>query len=331
MKTIYPLLLATLIAPSGAHAAFAPEQGFSGNVALIMGSGSDSNNLSVEQDARLNGLSSEADSESQGIIGVLGTVEYTFGEYLNKQVYAGTSREDIATGSLAFEIGYRQKFESGMIVDFSTLPTVISGEVWADPYAVGVERKEADLSGNVLRLKVSNIAGSQFGLDMAAGKSEVDDEQSGSHPTANLTPEEQQKMVRERDYFFLKSDYRFVLDEGMGVVTPSLNIIHSNAEGNALAFNSFGGEVSYGKKMNRHGLVVTLSAAARNYEEENPIFKKTREDVDMGVFLAYEYEDILGYEDWSAISLIGGSKQNSNIDFYDATQYIVTVGLDYKF
>ncbi|WP_117233891.1 DUF2860 domain-containing protein [Vibrio maerlii] len=327
MNKLSPILLSTLVLSLPSYAGLAPESGFSGNVTFLAGVSSDTNNLSVEQDAILTDLNSGADSEAKGIAGILGTVKYTFGEYLNHQVYAGTSREDIATGSLVFEIGYRYKFESGMIADFSTLPTIISGEVWADPHAEGVAREETDLSGNVVRFKLSNIAGSNFGLDIAAGESEVDDE----HSAFDLNPEEQKLMVRERDYFYLKSDYRFVLEDGNGIVIPSINVISSDAEGDALAFKSLGGEVSYAKKIDRHGFVLTLGATARDYDAENPVFNKTREDKEFGAFLAYEYEDVLGYKDWAFISLLGAKTLQSNIDYYDLNQYIATVGLDYKF
>lgn len=273
----------------------------------------------------------EGDSENQGLLGFLGTVQYTFGESLTHQVYAGTTREDIATGTIAFEIGYRHQLSGGTILDVSVLPTLISGKAWADPYAVGVNRNETDVKGNVGRLQLTNIGGTAFRTDFAIGQSDVDDELSGAQDKLGLTDEEVGLLDRERTYVYAKAGYPFILPNQAGVFVPSMVYFNSDAEGGALSFDSYGIELNYAKRIGRHGFVVTLDASDRQYDEANPIYGKAREENEYGAFLAYEFGGLMGYEDWSFITLLGLRTIDSNIDFYNSEQVLASVGVDYKF
>lgn len=332
MKYIFPALVLSTVLTAPVFAALAPEQGFSGNVTVLTGITSNSSNLDVEQDRTQSepDLYASGSGETNISAGLLGAVQYTFGDTLNKQFFMGTSREDIVTGSLAFEIGYRQQLASGMVVDVSVLPTLISGDVWDDPYAVDQAREESDLTGNVIRMQLSQIAGSHFDIDMAAGESDVDNEKSGTKGLG-LSIEDQALLKRERKYYYLKTGYRYVLEDHQGLVMPSLNVFSSDSKGEALSFFSYGGEISYARKINKHGFVLTASAAKRDYDAQNPIYQQTREDKEFGVFFAYEYADVMGYENWALVSLVGAKTIQSNIEYYTSEQYVVSIGLDYKF
>ncbi len=107
-----------------ANAALAPEQGLSGNITVLSGVTSNSSNLNVKQDKwqSENALGRKGSDEVSLTAGLLGSLQYTFGDSLDKQLFMGTSREDIVTGSLAFELGYRQQLTGGTIVDFAVCP-----------------------------------------------------------------------------------------------------------------------------------------------------------------------------------------------------------------
>ncbi|MCK8087440.1 DUF2860 family protein [Vibrio sp. 1CM8B] len=332
MKHIIFLFLASLTLAPHSFAALAPSEGFSGNMTFLTGFTANSSNLNVGQSNHQSqaDLMSSGNTEAEGMVAVLGSVQYTFGALNHKQFFLGTSRDDIITGTLAFEIGYRQQVESGMVVDFSILPTLISGEVWDDPYAVDSNRKETDLTGTVVRMQLSRIMGSNFNLDVASGESDVKKENTGLKGLG-LTDEERALMIRERKYFYLKSGYQYFLKDGSGILTPSMNVFSSDSEGDALSFLSLGAEINLAKRYGNHGLALTLNAAKRSYDKENPIFNKTREDKDFGAFVAYEYANIFDAKNWSLVSLLGAKTTNSNIEYYQSSQYVVSVGVDYKF
>lgn len=332
MKHIISLFLATMMLASPSYAALAPSEGFSGNMTFLTGFTANSSNLDVGQSNHQSqtDLMSSGATEANGMVAILGSMQYTFGALNHKQIFLGTSRDDIITGTLAFEVGYRQQLESGMVIDFSILPTLISGEVWDDPYAVDSKREETDLTGNVVRMQLSKMMGTNFNIDMAFGESDVKKENTGLKGL-DLTDEERALMTREREYFYLKSGYQYFLKDGSGILTPSINVFSSNSEGNALSFLSVGAEVNLAKRFGNHGLAFTINAAKRDYDKENPIFNKTREDKDFGAFIAYEYANIFDAKNWSLVSLIGAKTTTSNIEYYQSSQYVVSVGVDYKF
>ena len=332
MKHIISLFLATMMLASPSYAALAPSEGFSGNMTFLTGFTANSSNLDVGQSNHQSqtDLMSSSATEANGMVAILGSMQYTFGALNHKQIFLGTSRDDIITGTLAFEVGYRQQLESGMVIDFSILPTLISGEVWDDPYAVDSKREETDLTGNVVRMQLSKMMGTNFNIDMAFGESDVKKENTGLKGL-DLTDEERALMTREREYFYLKSGYQYFLKDGSGILTPSINVFSSNSEGNALSFLSVGAEVNLAKRFGNHGLAFTINAAKRDYDKENPIFNKTREDKDFGAFIAYEYANIFDAKNWSLVSLLGAKTTTSNIEYYQSSQYVVSVGVDYKF
>ncbi|PMM98405.1 hypothetical protein BCT42_07290 [Vibrio lentus] len=332
MKHIISLFLATMLLASPSYAALAPSEGFSGNMTFLTGFTANSSNLDVGQSNHQSqtDLMSSGVTEANGMVAILGSMQYTFGALNHKQIFLGTSRDDIITGTLAFEVGYRQQLESGMVIDFSILPTLISGEVWDDPYAVDSKREETDLTGNVVRMQLSKMMGTNFNIDMAFGESDVKKENTGLKGL-DLTDEERALMTREREYFYLKSGYQYFLKDGSGILTPSINVFSSNSEGNALSFLSVGAEVNLAKRFGNHGLAFTINAAKRDYDKENPIFNKTREDKDFGAFIAYEYANIFDAKNWSLVSLLGAKTTTSNIEYYQSSQYVVSVGVDYKF
>ncbi|PMG49365.1 hypothetical protein BCU90_01690 [Vibrio lentus] len=332
MKHIISLFLATMMLASPSYAALAPSEGFSGNMTFLTGFTANSSNLDVGQSNHQSqtDLMSSGATEANGMVAILGSMQYTFGALNHKQIFLGTSRDDIITGTLAFEVGYRQQLESGMVIDFSILPTLISGEVWDDPYAVDSKREETDLTGNVVRMQLSKMMGTNFNIDMAFGESDVKKENTGLKGL-DLTDEERALMTREREYFYLKSGYQYFLKDGSGILTPSINVFSSNSEGNALSFLSVGAEINLAKRFGNHGLAFTINAAKRDYDKENPIFNKTREDKDFGAFIAYEYANIFDAKNWSLVSLLGAKTTTSNIEYYQSSQYVVSVGVDYKF
>lgn len=332
MKHIISLFLATMMLTSPSYAALAPSEGFSGNMTFLTGFTANSSNLDVGQSNHQSqtDLMSSGATEANGMVAILGSMQYSFGALNHKQIFLGTSRDDIITGTLAFEVGYRQQLESGMVIDFSILPILISGEVWDDPYAVDSMREETDLTGNVVRMQLSKMMGTNFNIDMAFGESDVKKENTGLKGL-DLTDEERALMTREREYFYLKSGYQYFLKDGSGILTPSINVFSSNSEGNALSFLSVGAEINLAKRFGNHGLAFTINAAKRDYDKENPIFNKTREDKDFGAFIAYEYANIFDAKNWSLVSLLGAKTTTSNIEYYQSSQYVVSVGVDYKF
>lgn len=296
-----------------------PQPGFSGEISLNAGIVSSTSNFNVDGDATIDSLNNEADSESEGLIAPLGNVAYTFGEGLRQQIYFGTSREDIAVGTLAVELGYKHKLSSGTVVDVSFLPTVISGETWANPYQLNTPREETDVSGNAYRLQLNSISGSGFSLDLAFATTDVENDLNAGSDLA-----------RDADSYYAKGSYRFAVSR-TSFVSPSVTYIQHDADGSASSFDAYGAEVSWFNILGRHSLVLTAGFTKRDYDSASALFNKKRSDDELSLFAAYEYPEFMGWKDWSFISFAGYGNTESNLTFYDESSYLFAVGLNYKF
>ncbi|CAK1772808.1 uncharacterized protein DUF2860 [Vibrio crassostreae] len=311
-------LLALSVATAPAFAKLADEPGFSGEISINTGVTSSTSNFNTDADSKISSTNQKASSESSFLVAPLGSIAYTFGENLNHQVYTGTARDDVATGTVVLEVGYKYQLESGMVIDASLLPTIMSGETWADPYNTTSARTKTDETGNAFRLKLSNIVGSAFSLDMAYATKDVEEDRV------------EEALKRDADTFYLKGQYRQPISRTMMLV-PSLIYQSSDADGDAASFEQFGGEVSLFGGMGRHQYALTAGYNQRSYDASSITFQKKRSDDNINLFAAYEYDQFMDWENWSFVSLAGYGTSDSNITFYDESQYIVSVGLNYKF
>lgn len=301
-----------------AIAQLADEEGISGEIALTTGFVSSTSNFNTEGEDTITSVHQKGSSDNGFMAFPLGNIAYTFGQELNQQVYAGTTRQDVATGTVVLEVGYKYQFESRMAIDVSILPTIMSSKIWADPYVENIARTETDASGNAFRFKVENISGSNFTIDSAYATKDVDND------------DVIEELKRDADTIYLKGQYRLPLSR-TSFVLPSIIYQSSSADGKASSYDQYGAEVSFFKIMQRHQLVLTAGYNQRNFGADNPIYGKTRKDDKLSLFAAYEYTKFMDWQDWSFISFAGYSSTDSNITFYDESEYIVTVGLNYKF
>ncbi|MCZ8488197.1 DUF2860 family protein [Vibrio lentus] len=105
---------------SPSYAQLGTKRRFQGNIDLPNWLLPQPSNLDVGQSNQSQTiLMSSGVTEANGMVAILGSMQYTFGALNHKQIFLGTSRDDIITGTLAFEVGYRQQLESGMVIDFS--------------------------------------------------------------------------------------------------------------------------------------------------------------------------------------------------------------------
>jgi hypothetical protein len=324
-----PLLFSLIcLSASPAMAALSENKGISGEVSLSTAYKSTNSNFNTDANAvnTNNTTHGEQDKETQLL--PLGSVAYTFGGQLDKQFYAGTSRSDIAIGTLALELGYKQQLENGTVIDASFLPTIMSGETWSDPFVTNQARQETDEKGNAYRLKLGNIANSQVSLDMAYAVKDIENERSGVE--SGLSVEQSNQLKRDSTSIYLKGDYKLSLNKTTFLI-PSINYIKTNADGDANSFTSWGTELSLFKIINRHQLALTAGYKNRDYQASHPIYNKTRNDDEMSIFAAYEYKNIMNWQNWSLISFAGFKQSDSNIEFYDEDQWLVSVGLSHQF
>ena len=312
-------ILSVAILSSLTTSAFAFDSSrISGEIILATGYVSTNSNLSTESDAVLKNRTNKGSHNNDVVVMPLGNIAYELGESRNQKVYLGTSRDDLAVGDLAFEIGYQYNMQNGTQVDVAYLPTVLSGEVWKDPYLEG-RRSKTDVDGHAYRLQVNNIIGSGFSMDMAFATTEVDDEQVQAS-----------ELTRDSDMYSVKGGYLAYFTPNMGLST-TLGYLHNDADGKAETFDQYQLEMTYFVTHGAHKVALTSSYAYRDFDGQNSIYGKTRSDNRHKLFAAYEYANIAGLENWDLVSFAGVNYNDSNINFYKSEEYLASVGVSYKF
>ncbi|MEZ8374975.1 DUF2860 domain-containing protein [Vibrio cyclitrophicus] len=316
--------LAILFSPL-TFAQLSDSAGLSGEVSLSTGYISSRSNFNTNDNATINDNNQKAKSDSTLLLLPLGSIAFTFGKGQDKQIYVGTSREDIAIGSLALELGFKYQLVNTTVIGVSYLPTTISSETWADPFLLDSPRRVTEEQGYAYRLRLSNIAGSGFTIDTAISEQEVDDERSGldSGHDVNL-------LQRNADKLYFKGSFRLFINK-VTFLSPSVTYIESDAKGAANSNRSVGGELSLFQHYGRHQLALTVGYTDYNYDAIHPVYNLTRNDRELNFFVAYEYQRLMGWRNLSFISLAGYGGTDSNIQFYDNEQIIISGGLSLKF
>lgn len=324
MKKTY--LVCCMALCSGQALAELGESGFSGEVSALIGFGSGESNFNTDSDKTINNVDNSGQSESEVLAAPLGQLRYTFGQLDNHQVFIGTSREDIAVGNFALEAGYRLGLTEDSSIAVSFLPTIIGGETWEDPYLVGAERKATDISGNAFRLQYDGIMDSPFSLDLAYYTQDIDAEHSGSQ----YTTAQQKLLDRSGNGLYSKASYKYMIDS-TSQLQPALIYKTFSADGEAMSNKSYGLELSYMKFINKHAFSISGKYLSISYDTSNPVFDTEQKDYEYSLFAGYEYDQFMGWNDWAFNAIAGYDAKSSNITFYDETQYMVGVGVTYKF
>lgn len=328
MKTTWSVLAVSLgLISQSAVAKLGESNGFSGEIALNAAYASKTSNL-TNTDDEFRKYTGGQQEDSGALVLPLGSLQYTFGSQSTHQLFLGTSRADIAVGTVALEAGYKHLFSDRTKVSISFLPTILEGKVWQDPYTMDA-RQTTKENGNAYRLQIDNIVGSLFSLDLAYGKRELDEERSGTGVPI-LSPQEAQLLNRNADILYGK--FKMMLPVNRQVLLyPSLIYTQQDADGNAMKHNTYGAELSSFMSFGNHKLALTLGYLKRDYDASNPLFDQTRKDDEWKAFLAYEYPGIFYSNDVSLVAFAGAANSDSNIDFYDEKDWITAVGLSWKF
>ncbi|WP_284677238.1 DUF2860 family protein [Vibrio methylphosphonaticus] len=322
-RLLFLSLFTSLTYAPASFAALAPVQGFSGEISLSNAKVGDKSNLIASDNPNI----STSEEAYDDFWLPLGTLNYTYGATRNKQWFFGTSRNDIAVGTFVLEGGYRQQFSDNSIWSVSYLPTVVGEPIWKNPYVAADQLEQAEATGDAYRLQIENIAGSLFTLDMAYGTRVVTDEASATQsPTSHAT-----QYDRNSDFYYAKGSYTLALNESW-TMFPSIIYLLDDTKGSAVNNQGAGGELTTLFALNQHSFAITMSYMNHEYRGHNVIFDQAgRIDDKYSAFLAYEYLSLWNIESLSLISLSGYNATDSSITFYDSSDWITSIGMNFAF
>ena len=286
------------------------------------------NDMGDTASKRIDSISQDPDSETNGIPLINFELNYTFAES-RTQLIAGNRLEDLIRFDTSSVLGIRQGFSDASSVSlyyaFSPFPT----SVWEDPYAEGVNRVETDRSGEGLRIGYDRILGTPLETEFTWRKLYVDTEKSGE--THALTPLQQDLLDRNGRMFSGKFTYPISIQQKRHMIIPTLEYQRYDLDGEAMAYDHYSILVSYVLNGTMFNVITNLSYALADFDEENPLFNTKREDDILGASLSVFYKKFFGVPAMNLVGTIASYDSSSNINFYDSRINMATLSVLYRF
>lgn len=329
LKILTPVLLVTCFATSAFARPLDKEAGFGLTLGLYGGTRVVESQFNTQKDnQQTDTLDSTGESLQTPTFFPLGRIQYTFDD-LQTQVYFGNSKDQVATASFQYELGFIHQFENKTKFTIAYFPELsMFNETWEDPFLTGKDRVETRETTTGGRIALERIFGSPFSLKYAYATNEVENENSGLG--LGLNPEDMDSL--KRDSKFQRVEAEVVLPiANKTYLRPTLKYTVRDSEGEANSYNEYAGLLSVIATQGKHTIISTLSLSAKSFDKVNPIFNRKQDSNTMGFFTVYSYNQPFDWESISFTLLAGFSKEDSDIDFYDVMSSSVVAGVTYTY
>ena len=262
---------------------------------------------------------------------ITGEINYTFGG--GWQAFFGTSLEDAVTLDGVTQLGARKDMGSAGILQGGFLFSGIPTQVWEDPYAEGVNRKETNRDSTGVRLEWDRILGSAFDVTFSYRDISIDTERSGQGVTSvscDLTCEE--LLVRDGDQYSFDVSYLYRLGEGRRhLVRPLVRYTIDDRDGEAMSSDGYRLQLSYVFLGQGYSVASNLAYGSSSFDARNPIFgARTDTDgivVDSTLFYRLPFES----GRWQAVGSVLWGEGDSDVDFHDNEIFMISAGVMYRF
>ncbi|TNF91680.1 MAG: DUF2860 family protein [Gammaproteobacteria bacterium] len=340
-----PLLASTVLAGCIAMPAFAAtpvqqEPGVSGFFQLGVGVVSAETNMIATTfggmaeigDDTIDDPTDSPDSETAGIPIVALSVAYTF-ENKATELFFGSSLEDFLQFDFATVLGLRHQVDDVGIFEVAAVGTPLATEVWEDPYVVGAKRDETDRTTNGIRLQWGAILGSGFDVRVTSREVDIDKERSGDALVANatITAAEQKLLDRNGDINVIGVVYNWNIAEGR-ILSVGVNSVEHDLDGDAMSYDGASVQATYATALDdRNRLVSNVFVGSYEFDKTNPIYDEKDEMDQVGLTVTYFRKDAFGFKDWSGNIAVVYADSDHDIDFYDTTAAMVSVGMLRRF
>ena len=316
-----------------AATAVSEEPGFSGFFNLGVSAIEAKTNLyPTFADDEIDNINDSPSSNSSNSITPGLSLVYTF-DNLTSEVFLGNSLEDFVRFDFSTVVGFRQQVPNAGIFEFSVLATPGSTELWQDPYAVGVDRKETDRSATGLRFEWGEIMGSRFDFRISNRESDIDDEKSGEALLAAGSISMQQQASLDRNGDITSSSLLYNWDRGKKrLLSLDFTYLNHDLDGEAMSFDGYSLQFSYVSPVSQRMLLASNVLLGRyEHDAENPLYQKKNDKDLAALTLTLFLRDPLGATGWLANVTLAYAQEKNEIEFYDTTLSMINVGMLRRF
>lgn len=257
-------------------------------------------------------------------------LRYTFAS-TRTQLFLGNRLEDLLRLDSTSQIGVRQELVDQSIIGVSYIYSALVTEVYKDPYDTSGSRNGSDRRINGARLSYENILSTDLSFQYTYRNIDIEAERSGS--ALGLTSSQRDKLIRDGDQHDVEFLYRFVLEDGgiKHTLIPSFKYSRFDLDGDAMSNNAILFNLNYRFDVEKFAFVVNGYYGYADYDKENPIYDKTRNDNRYGFGLIGFYKRFLDVEGLALTANVLINRQDSNIDFYDSEIDLYFMSLLYYF
>ena len=262
---------------------------------------------------------------------VTGEINYTFSG--GWQAFFGTSLEDAVTLDGVTQLGARKDLGSAGILQGGFLFSGIPTQVWEDPYAEGVRRKETDRDSTGVRLQWDRVLGSAFELTFSYRDISIDTERSGEGVLSVACDVTCQELLRrDGDQYSFDVSYLYRLGEGgRHLVRPMVRYTTDDREGDAMSSDGYRLQLSYVFLGQGYTVASNLAYGSSSFDARNPIFG-ARTDTD-GILVDSTLFYRLPIEGgrWQAVGSVLWGEGDSDVAFHDNEIFMISAGVMYRF
>jgi hypothetical protein len=257
-------------------------------------------------------------------------LRYTFAS-TRTQLFLGNQLEDLLRLDTTSQIGVRQELPDQSVIGFSYLYSALVTEVYKDPYDTSGSRNGSDRRINGARLSYENILSTDLSFQYTYRNIDIEAERSGS--ALGLSSSQKDKLIRDGDQHDVEFLYRYVLESGgiKHTLNPSLKYSRFDLDGDAMSNNAILFNLNYRYDVEKFAFNVNAYYGYADYDKENPIYDKTRNDNRYGFGIIGFYKRFLDVQGLSLTANVLLNRQDSNIDFYDSEIDLYFLSLLYVF
>ncbi len=280
---------------------------------------------------KINSLTDSPNTETNSLGMAYFALQYTFAN-TRTQLFIGTDLRDLVRFDLSQQLGVKQEIGRFGILQGGFLFSGIPAKVWKDPYVVDERRDSTTRRSNGGRLVWDRIFNSNFQLQYTYRKIDLGNEKSGEF--LGLSSSQRDRLDREGDRHVGEAFYRFNFAKKHRLV-PQIIYARDDLDGDSMSNDTFDFQLTYAYFSNPIVLTLNGMIGTADYDQRNPIYRKTQDDDRYGVQGNLYYRNPW---DWTLfgsdpISFFLGAayiETDSNIDFYDQEVAMGTAGLFFK-
>jgi hypothetical protein len=267
----------------------------------------------------LESLDAEADKELTVMPFILPSLEYDIGKPDGGKLYLNAEPAIDEVGGFAINFGGSHPLAGVGIVDVSVFLNPLE-RTWKDPYLTDVGRESTSSSKYGTKVALNRILDTGLHMNVVYMNNDVDDD-----AIAKLQPD----LARDGAVYALNTHYN-LFSSPTFELRPRLSVRKGEYDGESNSFVKGKVDLEARYTIDRLTLLPRIFYSRSTYDKIDPIFAETRKNDGYGALLTVSYAAPLNLVDWSLQGLIGYSRGDSNITFYDNESVSTGIILSYR-